>query len=195
MRLVKWYPRPVKAGRKRSEVSRRAILTAALEITRREGYRAVTMERIAAEAGVGKQTLYRWWSSRAEVVLEALGDLAESNIPVLERGSLRLRLSRFFVDSFRSLRHGGTAELLRGLMAEAQLDPAFRAELKSRFIDRRRAALRSLLESSKVAPGKRELLIDLGFGYLWYRLLLGYAPGKTDAESLASALAAAAGDT
>ncbi|MEU5592390.1 TetR/AcrR family transcriptional regulator [Streptomyces sp. NPDC020298] len=62
---------------RRSEKSRRAIYAAALELVAEAGYPKTTIEGIAARAGVGKQTIYRWWSSKAEVLLEAFLDLSE----------------------------------------------------------------------------------------------------------------------
>src|SRR5664280_3203110 len=57
---------------RRRESSRRATLDAALALLRADGYGAMTIERIAARAGVGKQTIYRWWPSKGAVVFEAL---------------------------------------------------------------------------------------------------------------------------
>ncbi|MEE1766290.1 MULTISPECIES: TetR/AcrR family transcriptional regulator [unclassified Streptomyces] len=61
---------------RRSEKSRRAIYDAALALIGEVGYQKTTIEGIAARAGVGKQTIYRWWSSKAEVLLEAFLDLS-----------------------------------------------------------------------------------------------------------------------
>ncbi|MBD0418414.1 TetR/AcrR family transcriptional regulator [Streptomyces sp. NPDC052309] len=62
---------------RRSERSRRAIYDAALTLVGEVGYPKTTIEAIAARAGVGKQTIYRWWSSKADVLLEAFLDLGE----------------------------------------------------------------------------------------------------------------------
>ncbi|MFC8271213.1 TetR/AcrR family transcriptional regulator [Streptomyces sp. NPDC057271] len=61
---------------RRSERSRRAIYEAALALVSETGYARTTVEGIAARAGVGKQTIYRWWPSKAAVLLEAFLDLA-----------------------------------------------------------------------------------------------------------------------
>ncbi|MFI6347125.1 TetR/AcrR family transcriptional regulator [Streptomyces sp. NPDC050560] len=68
--------RPAPDAARRNERSRRAIHDAALALVAEEGYRRTTVEGIAARAGVGKQTIYRWWSSKAEVLLEAFLGLA-----------------------------------------------------------------------------------------------------------------------
>ncbi|MEU0369197.1 TetR/AcrR family transcriptional regulator [Streptomyces sp. NPDC006283] len=62
---------------RRSERSRRAIYDAALALVGEIGYAKTTIEGIAARAGVGKQTIYRWWPSKGAVLLEAFLDMAE----------------------------------------------------------------------------------------------------------------------
>ncbi|GAA3811736.1 TetR/AcrR family transcriptional regulator [Streptomyces phyllanthi] len=69
--------KPAPDSTRRSEKSRRAIYDAALALVGEVGYTKTTIEGIAARAGVGKQTIYRWWPSKAEVLLEAFLDLSE----------------------------------------------------------------------------------------------------------------------
>ncbi|MGW4276095.1 TetR/AcrR family transcriptional regulator [Streptomyces seoulensis] len=69
--------KPAPDATRRSERSRRAIYDAALALVAEVGYPRTTVEGIAARAGVGKQTIYRWWPSKADVLLEAFLDLAE----------------------------------------------------------------------------------------------------------------------
>ncbi|MET8243307.1 TetR/AcrR family transcriptional regulator [Streptomyces sp. NPDC005202] len=69
--------KPAPDATRRSEKSRRAIYDAALALVGEVGYPKTTIEGIAARAGVGKQTIYRWWSSKADVLLDAFLDLGE----------------------------------------------------------------------------------------------------------------------
>ncbi|ROP53576.1 MULTISPECIES: TetR/AcrR family transcriptional regulator [unclassified Streptomyces] len=69
--------KPAPDATRRSEKSRRAIYAAALALVGEVGYPRTTVEGIAARAGVGKQTIYRWWPSKADVLLEAFLDLGE----------------------------------------------------------------------------------------------------------------------
>jgi AcrR family transcriptional regulator len=138
----------------------------------------LTIERIASRAGVGKQTIYRWWSSKADVVLDAVLDLASTRIIVPDEGSLSDDLIAFLRATFRQR---GERPVLIGMMAEAILDPTFATQFRDRFLFSRRAALRSILQRAAqrgevAAELDLELLIDVVYGVLWYRLLLDHAP-------------------
>jgi AcrR family transcriptional regulator len=77
--------KPTPDSTRRSERSRRAIFAAALSLVGEVGYPKTTIEGIAARAGVGKQTIYRWWSSKAEVLLEAFIDLSAQAAQAADR--------------------------------------------------------------------------------------------------------------
>ncbi|HEY0812061.1 MAG TPA: TetR/AcrR family transcriptional regulator [Pseudonocardia sp.] len=170
-------------GRTRSEASRRAILDAAIAELREHGYPAVTVDGIAARAGAGKQTIYRWWGSKADVVLDAVLDLAEATIALPDEGTLAADLDAFLTATFRQR---DQRDALAGLMAHSVLDPAFATPFRERFLFRRRAALRTLLDRGRargeIAPDiDLELVVDVVFGVLWYRLLVENAPLSEDA--------------
>ncbi|GCF09551.1 hypothetical protein KDI_31150 [Dictyobacter arantiisoli] len=135
---------PGAPGRRRSDQSHQAILQAAREELEQVGYRALTIEGIAARAGVGKKTIYRWWSSKAAVVLEALTSNAEVQVPFSDTGSLAGDLTAYFELSFPGLR-GKSGTVLSGLAAEAQLDPDFAREFQQTFIVPRKQELVALL--------------------------------------------------
>lgn len=165
-------------GRPRSDSARRAILDAAVDELREHGYRNVTIEGIAARAGAGKQTIYRWWPSKADVVLEAVMDLAASTIRIPDRGTLAADLPAFIEATFRQ---SDQAPLVVGLMAEALLDQGFARTFRERFIASRRDALRLIFERARARgelppSADLDLLVDVVFGVLWYRLLVGHAP-------------------
>jgi AcrR family transcriptional regulator len=170
--------RPLR-GRPRSEDSHGAILDAVLALLEGEGYRALTIESVARQAGVGKQTIYRWWKSKAELVLEAYANHSASKLPMPDKGSLRADLEWFFCSAFKRLTDI-SGPTMRGLMADAVYDPEFLEILREVLIAKRRAALHQVLERGR---GRGELkpdadldvVIDLLFGALWYRLLLQHA--------------------
>jgi len=185
---------PRRAGRKRSATAHRAILGAALAIARKKGYRALTVDAIAEAAGVGKQTIYRWWPSKAEVVLEALAERSRARIRAPGIGTLAEEVAGFLAQTFRALNGPhGTGPVFKALMAEAQLSSAFAARFRAALIDHRRAALAEVFTRHGVAPERHGLLLDLAFGPVWYRLLLAYAGLDEDfAREVAASVAHAA---
>jgi AcrR family transcriptional regulator len=173
--------RPATPGRKRSETSRIAILEAAYELVIANGYAAVTTADIAAAAAAGKQTIYRWWPSKAALVLDALQHHGAEEIDPVRPGDRSLK------GFFRRVCEGASraGPVLRSLMAEAQFDPLLRAELKTRLIDRRRDALRRALAQWGVTDASRHDALVLGlYGALWYRLLLDEPLDDVFADSM-----------
>lgn len=183
-------------GRPRSELSHEAILDAVLALLEAEGYHAVTIEGVARHAGVGKQTIYRWWKCKAELVLEAYANHAASKIPVPDKGSLQADLEAFLAAAFKRLTDV-SGPMMRGLMADAVLDEEFRDVLMSAFISKRHEAVLEILNRGAVrgeidAQTDLDLACDLIFGPMWYRLLLKHA--KLDprfARQLSSSVIAA----
>jgi AcrR family transcriptional regulator len=166
-------------GRPRSEQARSAALAAALRLVQRDGYPAVTIKAIAAEAGIGRQTVYRWWPTKADVLLDAVADAAadqaEPAASADASGDLRAMLRATFALT------GVAGPVIAGLMAEATHDSAFAARLQGRLLAPRRAVLRAILVRGQragqfgqgVSP---DLAVDLVFGTMWYRVLSGHAP-------------------
>lgn len=174
---------PAQKGRPRSMECHGAILDSVLQLMQKEGYNAVTIEGVARHAGVGKQTIYRWWGSRAELILEAFANHAADVVPTPDRGTLREDLEVFIAAGFKRL-FKGYGEIMRGLMADAILDPEFNTILREAFILRRRAATKEILkrgiERGEIAKDTdMDLMIDMLFGPVWFRLLVQHA--KLDA--------------
>src|SRR5215510_12979118 len=136
--------RPVR-GRPRSEDSHEAVLGAVLEILDKEGYGAVTIEGVARHAGVGKQTIYRWWKSKAELVLEAYANHSASKLPMPDKGDVTADLESFFCGAFKRL-NDISGPTMRGLMADAVHDAEFLQILRDVLIAKRRNALVQVLE-------------------------------------------------
>jgi AcrR family transcriptional regulator len=166
-------------GRPRSEAARLAILRATHDELSDRGYAGLTMEGIAARAGVGKQTIYRWWRSKAEVALDALLNVASENIPIPDEGTLEADLEDFLRRTFGM--QEAVRPMLMGVLAQSLLDPEFADAFRDRFLAGRRAALRTMLDRA-VSRGEISAEADLGllqdvvYGVLWYRLLFRHAP-------------------
>jgi AcrR family transcriptional regulator len=171
-------PRRV-GGRLRSQEAQDAALAAAVEILEDSGYAAVTMEGVAARSGVAKSTVYRWWSSKGDLVMEAYGRLVAQRMPSVDSGSLIEDLTALLTELYRVVEYPARVRALRGLMAEAQLDPAFAEAFRGWVQDRRQivAAMlqRAVQRGELPAELDREYVTDLVFGPFWYRLLVGHA--------------------
>jgi AcrR family transcriptional regulator len=166
-------------GRPRSERARRAIMAATLELAAEDGPRGLRMEAIAKRAGVSKETLYRWWSSKTEVVLDALAERGDETIPIPDKGSLAADL-RAFLRATVASGDPTTQRLLRALVAEAAGVRAMAAMVRDRFIARRRGALEQILaravERGEITRAYAATALDLIYGSLWYRLIFDIAP-------------------
>ena len=110
-----------KRGPQRSEASRQAILAAAAELFSRHGHDHLTMEGIAAEAHVGKQTIYRWYSSKSAVIAECLaeGMLLPDRFAPENTGDLRADLEEWLSNIVDFIHLPGNAGLLRSIVALA----------------------------------------------------------------------------
>lgn len=159
-----------------------AILDATVKLLERDGFRRLTIEAIAAEAGVGKQTIYRWWHSKAALVMEAYAMAGEVRAPEPDTGKVADDLLTILVPVFRQNERydRGVARVVKSLMAEAQLDPGF---LKTfhQLIDSWHAPLYNVLERAKArgelrADTDSDALIDIMLGASWYRVLLEHRP-------------------
>lgn len=185
-------------GRRRNEAAREAIIDAAIALLQDVGYEGFTIERLAKDAGVGKQTVYRWWPSKAAVVAEAVGARAQHTIPLPDTGALGSDLAEFFLTTFRQSEDPAVISQLKHMMAASIENPETAAPFKE-FLANRRASLRKLLERGadrhEVAEGTDlDFLTDLAYGLLWYRGLIGHRPLDDDAaRKLAAALVAAGG--
>lgn len=169
-------------GRPRSEEARLAILKTALRLCERDGYEQLTIKAIADDAGVGRQTVYRWWPDKAEIVLDALLDLTERELPQkFQESGDTLRdiegILRLTFDYSQRI----TGRALVGIMAAAQADPALSKRLQGTVIGPRRDALEAILRRGVDAGTLTEavplkLVVDFAWGTMWYRLLSHHGP-------------------
>lgn len=186
-----------KPGRPRSEKARAAILEATEMLLKNE-IAGLSIEAIARQAKVGKPTIYRWWPSLADIVLDVLLLQADAKITVPTGRPLAKSLGPFLQDSVDALNRGA-GKHLRFLMAQAQKDQAFRERFRERFVSARRTVLKDMfdraVDKAEIAPNQNtELLVDMVFGAMWYRLLTGHAPlDRVFAQQLAVAVIKSAG--
>lgn len=168
-------------GRPRSRRARQAILAATSSLLEERGYEGLAIEAVAARAGVGKQTIYRWWQSKADLVMEAFADLAEKQVPLPDTGSVDADLRELLRRAFAVLSATPSGEVVAGLLVAARKDPTVARSFRERFVEGRREAVRKLLyrgvERGELRPDlDLDLVVDAVYGPMWYRLLVGHAP-------------------
>jgi AcrR family transcriptional regulator len=173
---------PTAPGRPRSPESRRATLAATAELLREQGLRAMTIEGVAARAGVSKTTIYRWWPSKGVLALDAIYEEWSTERGITPdtgtlAGDLRSRV-RATVHVLASDPLGPT---IADLIAETQADPDLARAYAEHVLEPLRGQLRAILRR---AVGRGELspavdveaAIDLLQGPVFLRLLHTHAP-------------------
>ncbi|MEC0240637.1 TetR/AcrR family transcriptional regulator [Paenibacillus dokdonensis] len=118
------------SGRPRSEQARSAILNAVDDLLVEIGYAAMTMKGISERAGVSRQTVYRWWSHKAEILFEASAADAEEELVISPVGTPLDDLTAYLEALVRFLAQSPAGAAYRALLGEAQHDSAV-AELLS----------------------------------------------------------------
>ncbi|MGL4174709.1 MAG: TetR/AcrR family transcriptional regulator [Dermatophilaceae bacterium] len=167
-------------GRPRDDATRAAVLRAALDLLTEKDATVPTVEAIAARAGTTRPTIYRWWSSRPAVLLDAVLEATAGGATYRDTGDVVDDLHDHARRYARLLR-GSLGRAYRTLLAEAQHDADFAPELRSRLIEPRREETRTVLRrgirSGRIRPDiDIEAAVDQLYAPLLYRLLVGHAP-------------------
>ena len=169
-------------GRPRDVRADAAIVEAAVEILVEEGFAGVTVDAVAARAGVGKATIYRRWRSKEDLLADAARSLTAVD-SFESTGDLRGDLHEMFGGLVRTMRDTAVGRIAPELVAEATRNPEIRRVLDVISAERR-IGVRGLLEAA-VARGEVrseldvETVIDMLVGPTFYRMLvLGTAPDE-----------------
>jgi AcrR family transcriptional regulator len=170
-----------KRGRPRSEEVGRAILRAAAGLLAERGLPGMSIEEVAARAGVGKATIYRRWNSKGALALDAFLAEFQGQQPLPNTGSLRGDLLRAIRAWVRAVTRTNAGPMLAGLIAEAQHDEELARAWRERVIEPLRARHKIMIEHA-IARGEvppdtdGDVVLDLFFGAAYHRLLQGHLP-------------------
>ncbi len=118
----------------RSEAAREAILRAADDLLVEKGFAGVTIEGIARAAGVAKQTVYRWWSSKTEVLMDAFLEDAAADLEAADTGSLESDLLAHLRNTARFLISDDAGAVYRALVGQAQHDAELAQTFRARYL-------------------------------------------------------------
>jgi len=168
-------------GRPRSQEADRAILTATVELLADRGLSAMSIEEVAARAGVGKTTIYRRWPSKSLLALDAFVASFREAQPPNDTGTLRGDLLAALHAWVHAVTQTPMGTMLTSLIAEAQHDPELRGAWRDRVLEPLRVQHRIMLDRA-IERGEipasvdRDVVLDLFFGAAEHRLLLGHLP-------------------
>lgn len=171
-------------GRPRCEHTCEALRQAALDIIEKKGFLGLTVEAIAAQAGASKATVYRWWSGKSELLVDAFFTKISPDLKFPETGSLRtdcVAQMRMLVEQM----NGPNGKVLASLLAGAQMDEGMADAVRTRWLALRRVEGRKVIDRA-IARGELEATIDTDFLFdllyspLYFRLLLRHRPLTDD---------------
>src|SRR5580700_11109517 len=165
-------------GRPRSEQARLAILRSTLKLLGKSGFSELTIESVAARAGVGKATVYRWWPNKAVLIADAFASSTTRKLHFPDTGSVRTDMSqqmRQVIKVFRSRR----GRILAAILAAGQSDRGVITAFRERFMmPRRREAYATLRRGIARGELRRnvdmDLLLDSLYGPIYMRFLIGH---------------------
>jgi AcrR family transcriptional regulator len=163
-------------GRPRSARSHEAIVRAALELLVEVGFERLTMEQVQRRAGVGKATIYRRWTSKSELVKEAI-QFFSAELPVPDTGSLAGDYAVVTDAALAIARDRNAALLMPRLLVEVSHDAELHTLFSAALVEPRRAVVRTVLEHARArgevrADADLELAIDMLVGPIIYRFLI-----------------------
>ena len=151
-----------------------AIIAAFFTELADSGYERLTMDRVAARAGVGKAALYRRWPSKQQMLIDLVDQLATAAVLPPDTGSLHGDLIAVAEQAITVLSNPLVRRVIQSLVAEARHSPELAAVLTERFIHPRRRAgvqmLRRAIERGEISPDTDlELAQDIFGGPLYFR--------------------------
>jgi AcrR family transcriptional regulator len=198
-------------GRRPAAEVRSAVLAAAGRILLRDGMPAVTFDRVAAEAGSSKTTLYKWWPSPGALAAEAYFTQSRRVLDIPDTGDLRADLITQLRAFVRWLKHDGAERPVSQLVGAAQMDADLAHAWSQSYAFPRREHARQRLRTAQQQGQLREdadvdIIVDQLWGACYHRLLVlkvpfdasiveplvdqalyGAAPGGTDRPGTSTA--------
>ncbi|MFC5637192.1 TetR/AcrR family transcriptional regulator [Streptomyces bullii] len=177
-------------GRPRDERAHAAILAAVTELVAESGYAAMSLGAVAARAGVGKDTIYRRWSGKAELVYEAVFTASDA-APVPDTGSLEGDLTVLVQQLIDEFSTPAAVAALPGLLADFAAASDLRARIRSAFLEPAKQRLTVVFDRAharrQTGPDVDvDLVLDGLVGTVFFRLgILGESAGPELAQDIA----------
>jgi AcrR family transcriptional regulator len=163
-------------GRPRSEQARQAIFRSTLKLLQRSSFSGLTIEAIAADADVGKATVYRWWPNKGALVVDAFASSAESDLHFPNTGSVYRDMS-LQMAQFLGVLRSARGRIVAALLAGGQSDPELLFAFRERFLRPRREeaykTLRRGIERGELPEDlDLDVVLDTLYGAIYMRFLI-----------------------
>jgi AcrR family transcriptional regulator len=172
---------PREGGRRRSALTETKILDATRQLLADGGVRALTVEGVAARAGVAKTTIYRRYRSKDDLALAVLIDMVKTVAAVPDLGDARAELIHFLRATLAILSQTLMGRVMQGLVSDMASDASLAAAFRDQVVRLRVQEVSSVITRGIQRGDLREdldpeLVHELLFGPLYYRLLLSGQP-------------------
>lgn len=167
------------APRRRNKAALENILTTTYELLQQNGFDRLTIEGVAAKAGVGKTTIYRWWPSRGALAVDAFLAVVSPQLRFHETASASDDI-RWQIRRLAKVYDGEVGRIVREMIGSAQFDNKTlelfnEGYLKPRRTAAKEALVRGIKQGEFRADLDPEFIIDALYGPIYYRLLTGGA--------------------
>lgn len=167
-------PERAQRGRPRDQRSHAAIITAAAELVAEAGYAATSVGAVASRAGVGKDTVYRRWAGKPELIYEAVFATTDT-APLPDTGTLQGDLTVLVQGLVEEFSAPAAAASLPGLLADFAAQPALRATLRTRFLAPAKERLTTIFDRAALRGETRtdvpvDLVLDTLAGTVFFHL-------------------------
>lgn len=163
-------------GRPRSEQSRQAILRSTLKLLRKVGFTELGIEAIAADAGVGKTTVYRWWPNKGALVVDAFASSTEKELQFPDSGSVYRDMS-LQMNQFLAVLRSPRGRIVKAVIGAGQSDSTLLESFRDRLLrPRRQGAYQTLRRGIERGELPRnldlDLVLDILYGAMYMRFLI-----------------------
>jgi AcrR family transcriptional regulator len=175
---------PKQRGRQRSATAHAAVLKATLTLLERCPLADLTVDAIAAKSKVSKATIYKWWPNKNRVALDAILSRLKTDAPVPDTGSALADFTEHYRTAIRFYA-SSPGKIITQFLIQSQNDPGLMELFREHFQKPRRVELKMMFargvnRGEIRAQADPDLLIDLLFGAMIYRILAGHMVADDD---------------
>lgn len=178
--------------RRRNQKSHRAVLKALSQLLTEQPFSTISIEAVAERAGVGKQTIYRWYKDKASLFVDLYNSESDSTLRISDHGSLEKELNELIIHTWHFWRDTVSGKAFRHLIASCQSSEQSLDDLREKFMPNRRQYTAQLMERAiargEIQKANYDVFVDTLVGFNWYRLLTNSLDDESDIPVMVSTL-------